>query len=432
MVFSGTNVTLGFVPETTHGTTPTTPSFSVFRATGRNINLKRDTLESAEVKSSRLRGDVRHGFNRVEGDIAVELAMQAYNPFLLWSLGGASSGSVPTWDNPPTFTGVNLSISAVDASIATAKTADFTRIGGNWTDDGYRPGDWVRTALFTTGVNNGDWRIITILSATVVRVATATTTLVVETGVAGTTFSYIGKKAVIYGVGGSKLRTFTLERGFNDGVATPVVEVFRGCAVNTLNVSMRPESLVAATFGIVGMTADIDQTTSLDANAAYFEAPTNAPLAGVDATGYIGQFAQTLTAFDFNVDNQRTLFGQLGTKTSPDVFEGTSKVTGNISFVLIAGSVARLTAFQDENTFSFSIRVNEVGTSDFMSFAFHKMKLTGADMDPPALGPVLIQTPFEALEQSFTGGSTTYKEVMQIQRSTTSNNTDPATGFPDA
>lgn len=414
MPASGTNVTVAYIGETVHGTTPTTPNFTVVRAIGRNINLKKDAIESAEVAATRLRSDVRHGFNRVEGEISVELGMSTYNDFLLWTLGGSSGGANPTWDTPVTATNASHTL-----SVTTNDT--FTRGSGNWIDHGWRRGDWFTTTGFTNSVNNGTWRVKTVTGT---QLTIAQTTVLTNESGATSSVTYIGSKALIYGTNGSKLKSFSLERQILDlnAAGDDLYQIFRGCVINTLNVSARPEGLVQATFSILGMTGDIDQSATLDTTGGstpYTAAPTNSPFASVDAAVYTApntDLPVDASAFEFTIDNQRSLLPQIGQKTSGDVYEGVAKVTGTVT--LLHQNTTHVNWFQNETTQNMlQVRFNELGTSNFLAFTFFKVKYTSADIDPPANGAVVAPFGFEALEDTYTGASASYKEVMQIQRS---------------
>lgn len=401
MVASGTNARIAYIGETTRGTTPGSPNFKVARAISRKINLAKNTIESAEV-SGRNRTDVRHGFHRIEGDIQVELGMETYNDWLLWSVGTTA------WFTPPSVVGVDLDVTATD---------QFTRATGNWIDDNYRPGDWVRTSGFPTAANNGDFRILS-LTGSVITVTVST--LVVEAGDADSTLAYIGKKCVV-SEASQLLKTFSLEREILDldGAGIDLYQIFRGVAINRLNVSANPDELIKATFGLIGMTGTNNGSATLDTDSLYTAAPTNSPFAGVDTTMYIAQFAVNATTFDFTLDNQRTTKAILGSRTTQDIYEGVCKASGNLSILL--QNTGRAQRFQDEvaEAAGFQIRSNELGTSEFMAFNFYKAKFMTHEIDPPQNGPVAQNIAWDGLQQSFTGASTVYRETMHIQRSTT-------------
>src|ERR1700743_1656332 len=122
---SGNRVQLCYAAETTHGTTPGSPTWKTLRSTTRNVNLKKNILESAEGRPDRNRKDVRHGFQQINGTVGMEFSLSAYDDFLASLLGG-------------TWTAVTVSGSP-NFSVTTA--SKFTRSAGSWITDGFLPGD---------------------------------------------------------------------------------------------------------------------------------------------------------------------------------------------------------------------------------------------------------------------------------------------------
>lgn len=404
MVASGTNARLAYIAEATNGTTPASPAFKVLRCISRVINLKKDTLESEEVSQGRQRADVRHGFNRIEGEFGVELACDAYNDWLL-----ASAGVSAPWQTINTATG-NVNVTANN---------QITRTSGDWIDEKYRPGDWIVTAGFPNGANNfpiaNPLRIVAV-TGTVLTVNV--TSLVNESGGGGASVAYVGRKVTV-GAAGQALLSSSVEREITDldGAGLNLYQIFRGVCVNRLTVSADPGSLAKATFGVLGMTADIDQSATLDADATYTAAFTASPLAGIDANVNDGTFNNIpALKFDFTLDNQRTTAALLGARTTPGLFEGVAKVTGSVS--LTTTSTLRLGQYANETvlTQGWQLKLNELGTTNFLCFNFFRVKFTSHDMDPPQSGLVPQVLNWEALQQTFVGATTTFYETMSIQR----------------
>lgn len=399
-VASGTDVSFGYRTETTHGT-PIANAYVAQRLVDRGINLRRDTLESQEITLGRQRADVRHGFGRVEGTLEGELSISTFDNWLLYGMGCSN------WSTPATVThaGVTLSVTG---------TNTFTRVTGDWLDGGFRPGDWVDSTNFTTPANNGRFRV-TSVTATGLTVAG---TLTNEAGVAGAQVAYVGSKLLIGAAGtgqGYNLQTMTIERTMNIPGGSPIYSVFKGCAINTLTVSAVPDALVRARFGILGMDADLDQTSSLDSNG-YTAAPTNAPLAAIDGATYWGGSTFNSTSFEFTLDNSRTLLPIIGSRISGDVYEGQAVVKG--TFTRLLSNTTAPDAFQNETEIDqIQLKLNELGTTNFLSFNFYRVKLTADDIDPPSSGAVIQDLQFEALAKTFNGTANTFREVMHIQRS---------------
>lgn len=70
------------VPETTYGTTPTTPAVKAKGITGTSLALTKGKIESATIRPDRQVTDVRHGNRNVGGDISVELNFGGFDDML--------------------------------------------------------------------------------------------------------------------------------------------------------------------------------------------------------------------------------------------------------------------------------------------------------------------------------------------------------------
>jgi len=385
---SGSRVDLAYQTETVRGTPDSPAGIKYLRTTGRNINLEKDILESSEVRASRQRSDVRHGFNRVAGSIAAELGALAYDDWIQYGMGGSWT-AVTTTGSP-------------DLQVITA-TDDFVRATGDFIADGFRIGDYITTTGFTAGANNGTFRIES-LTTTIITISPPAVALVDEASTTGRTLDIEGKRIDI----GTTLQTVTLERRFND---ISQFQVFNGVAINEMAFSVSPESIANVTFGLVGMSADALVGAERGTPAA---APTNAPFAAFDGELYEGTTAAAnaiavVTGLDFTVANNRSLEGVIGSKFSPDVFEGTAVVTGTMTAFL--EDAVLMDKFFNETTSHLTLKLDDINGTDYLIANFYKVKYTGGDVDPPQEGPVPISMPFEALEHG------TYATALSFQRS---------------
>lgn len=78
----GSRSRLTAVTEVTFGTTPGTPSMVVVPFNTHSLNLSKDTLESAEIRSDRQIDIYRHGASKIEGEIDVDFRADDYDDFL--------------------------------------------------------------------------------------------------------------------------------------------------------------------------------------------------------------------------------------------------------------------------------------------------------------------------------------------------------------
>jgi hypothetical protein len=96
---NGSRHALYLVEESTYGTTPTSPTMAAVRHKSTSLALKKDSVQSEEIRSDRMISDYRHGNYKVGGDIAVELSYGSFDKILegllagTWSLQSPSSGT---------------------------------------------------------------------------------------------------------------------------------------------------------------------------------------------------------------------------------------------------------------------------------------------------------------------------------------------------
>ena len=378
---SGANVGLSYVAESTHGVTPGSPTMKAARFTGRNINLTRATLTSNERRNDRQVADLRHGFNQVGGSFGFELSTDAFYDWLAAALGG-------TWATAP-----------VTGSMALATTTSaVTRATGSFITDGFMPGDVVTLAGFATGGNNGVTQVVEVsaLSLTVAK------TLVADTSAASRTVTATGKKLKV----GQTLAISTIERRFVD---ITQYQVFRGCTINGMSFNIKPDQIIGGTFDMLGMEAVAISGTSLGVPTA---AASGSPYGAFTATLYINGVANTVvTDITFNMANNRSVNPVVGSKFSPDVFEGTCNITGSLSAYLENATVMNL--FTNETECALFAKFPDPNGTDFMVMELPRIKLTSADTDPGQQGPIIVNYKFTALVDP--NSSTT----IAFQRSTT-------------
>jgi len=369
-IASGANAELSYVREVTHGTTPGSPSMKLLRATNRNINGTKTTLSTEEVRGDRQISDVRHGFEQVGGSVGFELSLESYDDMLELALSAL-------WTTTPATTGV------IAMSVDTTST--FDRASGSFISDGFEINDWVISSDFTESANNGTFRVTAVGASALTVDATLTT----ESAGADELIKIEGQILKM----GQTLLTNTFERRFND---LTQYQPTRGVAVNQMSLTVSPESIVGGTFDLLGMSFDVFSGSELGTPAV---APTNSPYDSftgqiVEGTAVIG----LITGIDFTLNNSRVLQAVIGSKNSPDVFEGQGIVTGSMQALFQDATLWN--KFKNETETTLQIKLNELGTTGFHAITFPRVKYTAGDMDPPQEGPVIIEMPFQALVDS--------------------------------
>lgn len=92
---AGSRHEVSYVAETIFGTTPATPTMKRFRATpGVTLGLRKDTLNSEELRADAEITDQRHGNRRVDGDLTFQLSYGAFDDWLEALLGGTWTTNV--------------------------------------------------------------------------------------------------------------------------------------------------------------------------------------------------------------------------------------------------------------------------------------------------------------------------------------------------
>jgi len=382
-IASGARVVLGYVEEVTHGVTPAAPILKTLRTTSRNVNLEKEILVSQEVRSTRFRADVRHGFNSVAGNPGFQLSLVDYDDFLQYGLGSSGWVSVTT------------GVTTLDATAPST----FSRAAGSFITDGFRPGDWITVSGFVAGANNGLFLVLTVAALSI---TVSAVTLVTEAGTGDELILVQGKRLNA----GQTLTTITLERQFQD---VTQFQPFRGVAINQTQISVTPKAIAGGSFTLLGMSAGAMDVVSVSGSPP--TAPsTNTPFAAFEGGLYEnGILNAVVTSIEFTVNNNRSLEGVIGSRFSPDVFEGDAIVTGTMT--VFFENATMFNKFVNETESSIWLKLLAPNLTDFMVFVFPRVKYTGGSMDPPQRGPVPLVMPFEALEHA------TYAVPIYIQRS---------------
>lgn len=360
-----------------------TLTMATLRATGRELNLEIDTLESEEVRPSRQYSDVRHGFNQVTGSPGFELSNLSYTDFIRGAMSGA-------WEAPG-YTGGVLTFTADTPMVG---QATLSRATADWSTEGWRAGDMVTLSGFGPSANNGLFRAVSVSGQDMIidtsfNPGTATD--------AAGTITYPGSRIDI----GLGLITFTMERRFDDIVQ---YQAFRGITVNEMSFSISPESIVGGSWGLLGMSADAMSAVSLITGLPV-PAPLTAPFAAFDGRVYEGGVLQAvMTSIDVSLNNNRTLEGVIGSKFSPGVFEGRASVDGTSVFFLEGNTTYN--KFVNETESSVFLRLADPNdATQFMNIVMPRVKYTSGDMDPPLEGPVPINMAYRSLEVTTTNAA---------------------------
>jgi len=383
-IASGALYGLRYIAEVTYGVTPGTPVMKALRfLAGPGLDLQKEGYRSNEVRADRQVSNFRHGMRKVVGSIPFELSIGTYDDFLAAALSGA-------W-------------TAVTSGAQTFSTTvtDVVRGAGSFITDGFQKGDIVTLTGFTQGPTNGTWKVSAVtatnLSLCVVAtgVACAFTT---ETAAAGKTVAVTGKKLQC---GTAALQSFTIEEAYTD-----ILQFFpyRGVAINTFDLSIKPGAIVTGSFGLLGkdLTTPSGTTIASSVTAAVSNAPMDAFNGSIfEGTINAAGLMATITGMDLKLTNNRGVQGVVGSNTTAGVFEGQSEVSGTVTAFFTDATL--FNKFLNETHSFIEVRLNDANGTDFIRIQIPNAVYTGGTITPPKDGPVVIALPFFAALDTTTG-----------------------------
>jgi hypothetical protein len=348
------------------------------RLTQRAINPQRDVVESEEVRDDRQKSDVRHGFERVVGNFGYELSPGSFDDLLEVAM--ASSWSTAS---AVVTTGANL-----QALVVSATQKGFVRTVGSFITDGWRPGDTVKGASFTApGLNNFSY-LVTFVTATTLSIDDPDNTFVAEADASGRTLTQQGSRIDP----GTLLDTLYVERKFGE---TGKVQPFNGVTVNEIEFSATPTRIAGGRLSMIGIKPLTMASASLSALTSV-PVGTKAVLAGFQgALIENGIKLAVVTNVQLTLNNNRTSEAVIGSRNTPDIFEGDAVVSGTLTAFFEDETLYN--KFINESSSFLVLRMLTPDKASWITVVVPNVKYMGADMDPPPRGPVPITMPFRGL-----------------------------------
>ena len=175
-------------------------------------------------------------------------------------------------------------------------------------------------------------------------------------------------------------------------------QLYTGCTVNSLNVSVAPNQMVSTTFGIMGLNKSISGTgKTLDSytNTQPFDAYSGNLLLG-DAGG--SGSAVQITAADFTLTNNIEHAFIVGSPTAECLVRGRTEVTGSFTAHFLDDSL--INRFLNETETLLTIPVNDpTGANEYL-FGFPRIKINSATTVLEGPGIRLVQMEFRALKDA--------------------------------
>lgn len=396
-IASGIFKQLRYKKEVTWGVAPGATGAQLLRRTTSDLNMVKNAYESNEMRSDFQVADMRHGIRSVNGNINGELSPLTYVDFFAAILRKAA------------VAGVSATSLSITSNIS-AKT--FTRSAGSWLTDGFKVGDVVRFSGYTAGnvgMNARNYRIAA-LTATIMTVADSTG-MVDAAAVTSISCAVTGKKIWVPTTGHTD-DSFSIEHYFADLAQS---ELFTGCKVNQLDISLPATGMSTIGIGILGKGV----TT---AASAYYTSPSAETTTGL-LTGVSGKLrvggadVANVTAANLSIQAGLSPAEVVGSNDIGAVFPGRVRVSGEFSAYF--EDVTMRDAFINETEIALHLLLTtgSEANASFLNFVLPRLKLSGATKDDGEKG--LIQTiPFTALLNTAGGtGLDTEKTTISIQDS---------------
>jgi hypothetical protein len=400
-----------------------------------NIDLKKATYSSNEIRTDAQLADFRHGGVSVEGSINGELSGNTYQDLM----GAVLRKDFKTSISKAITTGATIAATTVaNTASGLAFTLTLQSLGdltlSNSASDKLRTGDIVWfDGLGATYANNTYCPLI-ILNITL-NATTAVLTLIpvvkpaawtdITTGATLGIVNYevLGKKSYIPLTGHTK-RSFQFEHYYKDVSTAGALnasgvlasELFVGCRPTQMSIKLPSTGLATCDFTIMGqrMKTPTDYSQSFVGEKSLLEnITTSTPLdSGVDpifsaAVGSIYmrdkvggtiQKVGLITSFDFTVNGNGSKADVVGSDQTPDIFLGKISVSGNLSIYFVDTTWRDVFYKEQEASLIAVFTSNSVGdnTTKCLSVVMPRIKTGGASKDDGDKG-LIMTVPFTAL-----------------------------------
>lgn len=382
-----------------------------------NLDLKKATFKSNEIRTDMQRAILAVGANSVDGTISGELSNRTYADFMASclrreftstpTLTTTATTSITTPVGTSTLT-INGTIPALSTTPGNIKIGDVVTISG--------------LAGANNTILNGVNFILTSASTTALTldllVGTFTQAASAETAVL--TLTTKGKKTFVPKSGHIKT-SFQVEHFYSDINQS---ELFIGCRPTQIALKLSPSAMSTVDFTFMGQdmipasqsTPQLSASPQASGNDSVVSANTGALYVKDSVTGALAKVG-LVTAFDATVNGNGTVAQVVGSTITPDVFLGAIDVTGNMS-IYFTDALYRNSFFNQSDVSIIAVfRSDAANNGHFISIVIPKARFTTATKDDGEKG-LILTTPYSALVYDQSVGTAFFEETtIQIQDS---------------
>lgn len=204
---------------------------------------------------------------------------------------------------------------------------------------------------------------------------------------------------------GSTARSFSIEEGFMD---LAQYQVFTGMSFNSMSMTITPDDLVTASFGMIGYGASALSGTSIDASPD----PITIKDKFFHEGGTInegGSAIAFMTSINLEITNNMSGNYALGNTSYRSLSSGKVDVTGTVTALF--ESAALYNKFKNGTDSSISFTLTAGSPAETLTFNLPKVKYTSGGFTRGTDGPVLVELGFTAVYD------TTAQSTIVITRS---------------
>lgn len=373
---SGVNKQVIYSKESVWGTAPAAGTGKYLRRTTLELDLTRESFESAEISSTAQTSDMRLGSDNVEGTLSGELSPGSYSDLFASLLRG-------TWATGSTFTGITVSSAATGNKLV--------RSAGSWIADGFKLGDLVNVTGFTApATTNNTSAIVVALTATDMSLDANSVILVTKAAGDSVTVAVAGKKLVVPLLPASRTdESYTIEQ-FYDNIG--VSRVAKGVKIGSASVTVAPNAMTTVEFGLMGKSVTSTGTAYFTTPAA---ASTTSIFSGNSGLLLVDNVPQAvITGLNFEITGDNEAGVVVGSRNPAAIFLGRIKASGEFTAYFDSDTI--FTKFLNEEDVSLVYKfVGDAGET--MVVKFPKIKLSGSSVSDQEVGGCVQTVPFTAL-----------------------------------